>query len=1078
MANEEKLLDYLKWVTADLQETRLRLAELAARAEEPIAIVAMSCRYPGGVASPEELWDLVAAGTDATGDFPADRGWDIDSLYDPDPDKAGKSYSRRGAFLHDALDFDAAFFGLSPREALATDPQQRLLLETAWEALERGRLDPTSLRGSRTGVYIGLMYGDYALRLHEAPGELEGFLGNGSAGSVASGRVAYSLGLEGPAVTIDTACSSSLVALHIAAQALRHGECDLALAGGVTVMSSPALFVDFSRQRGLAPDGRCKSFAAAADGTGFAEGVGLLLIERLSDARRDGHPVLAVLRGSAVNQDGASNGLTAPNGPAQVRVLRQALALAGLTADKIDAVEAHGTGTGLGDPIEAQALLATYGRSREHPLWLGSIKSNIGHTQAAAGVAGVIKMVQAMQHGKLPETLHVDQPTPLVDWESGAVRLLTEPVDWPQTGRPRRSAVSSFGISGTNAHVILEQAPDAPAETGDTACPPVLPWLLSARTEDALRAQAERLRDFTVAHPEVDLAGLGRSLATSRTAFRHRAAVLGTDRGDLTRGLDGMIRGEISPDLVRDTARPGRTAFLFSGQGSQRPGMGRDLSDAFPAFAEALDEAAAHLDPHLAQPIRDVMFGDAELLNQTTYTQPALFAFETALYRLLEHWGIAPDIVMGHSIGEVAAAHVAGVLSLDDAATLVSARGGLMQTVRADGAMVSIQAAEDVVAESLGDAGRVAIAAVNGPASTVVSGDAGAVAEVAEAWAARGCRTRRLRVSHAFHSPHMDSITAEFHEVVSHLTFRPPVLPVISNLTGQVADPAELCSPAYWVRHLRETVRFHDGVRTMETEGVTTALELGPDGVLTPLAQQIMAATDACVPALRRDRPGPSSVIHAVATAHARGVRVDWGRFFAGARRVSLPTYAFQRRRYWIDAGTGSLTTPAQARFWDAVEREDLGRMSDELALDAEQQASLAMLAPALSSWWKQHRAPGPDPLGVTEDDPATVPLPALLMEQLAGQPAAGQEQILLGLVRDHAAAVLGHDSPGEIDADQAFLDSGFTSLTALDMRNRLCAATGLPLPPAAVFDHPTPAALVRYLRAELAAGELPTQGR
>ncbi|ASW90354.1 type I polyketide synthase [Mycobacterium marseillense] len=876
--------------------------------DDPIVIVGMSCRYPGGVNSPEDLWQMLTEGRDVLSEFPTDRGWDLAGVYNPDPDVPGTCYTRTGGFVDGVADFDPAFFGIAPSEALAMDPQQRMFLELSWEALERAGIEPGALRGSATGMFAGVYTQGYGI---DAAPTAEGFRLTGQSSSVASGRVSYVLGLEGPAVSVDTACSSSLVALHMAAQSLRSGECDLALAGGVTVNATPDIFVEFSRMRGLSVDGRCKAYAGAADGTGFSEGGGMLVVERLSDAQRLGHPVLAVVRGSAVNQDGASNGLTAPNGPSQQRVVRAALANAGLAASEVDVVEGHGTGTTLGDPIEAQALLATYGQDRGSggPLWLGSVKSNMGHTQAAAGVAGVIKMVQAMRHEMLPATLHVDEPSPHVDWSAGAVSLLTEAQPWGAE-RPRRAGVSSFGISGTNAHVIIEAVPSetrpSPVQVTERPAVPVLPWVVSAKSPSALKSQAARLATHLRDQPDLDVADVAWTLA-GRSTFEQRAVIVGDDRDRLLAGLDELAADELAPSIVRGTAAPGgKTVFVFPGQGSQLLGMGRGLHGAYPIFAEAFDAVLAELDQHLLRPLRDVMWGnDESLLNTTEFAQPALFAVEVALFRLLESWGIHPDFVMGHSIGELSAAHAAGVLSLKNAAVLVAARGRFMQALPAGGAMIAVQATEDEVRPLLvsSEEAGVGIAAVNGPASVVISGAEGAVTAIADRLRADGRRVHQLAVSHAFHSPLMDAMIDEFGTVAAGLTVGKPTIPIVSNVTGQLAAD-DFGTAAYWKRHVRDAVRFADSVRFVHAAGGNRFLEVGPSSGLTASIEETLAdnavAEISAMSALRKDRPEPVALVNTVAQGFVAGMAVDWRGAIGAANLVELPTYAFDRRRFWL----------------------------------------------------------------------------------------------------------------------------------------------------------------------------------
>lgn len=875
--------------------------------DEPIAIVAMACRLPGGLDTPEALWEALACGADLIEELPA-RWRDLD-LYDRDPDAPGKSYSRHGGFIRDIDCFDAAFFGIAPREAEAMDPQQRVILEVAWEALERAGIRPLTLSETRTGIYLGTMGSDYALSLRSDLLALDGYQSIGNASSVLSGRVAYVLGTQGPALTVDTACSSSLVALHLAAAGLRNGECDMALAGGITLMSSPTIFVEFSRLKGMAADGRCKSFSAQADGAGWSEGCGVLILKRLSDAERSGDRILAVLRGSAVNQDGRSQGLTAPNGPAQERVINEALAAARLTACDIDAIEAHGTGTSLGDPIEANALARVFGPGRpvERPLHLGSSKSNLGHAQAAAGVVGVMKMVLALQHEFLPRTLHCEEANPAVMWSESGLSLLVEGQRWPRSSRVRRAGVSSFGICGTNAHVILEEASPRPDALGHVAqdAPGPLPLLISARSESSLRVLAGRWAAWLDNHREVRWADVVATAARHRTHFAVRSGVVADSPAEAAAQLRALAAGQAPRDIAHAAPGEGALAVIFTGQGSQRPGMGKELAETHPEFRDRLAEVLAALDVHLERPLATILWGPSDgahsqLLGQTAYTQPALFALEVALFRQWAAWGLKPEYVAGHSVGELAAAHVAGILSLEDAAKLVCARGRLMQDCERGGAMVSLDASEAEVQETLATvAGRIAIAGLNGPRQTVVSGDEAPVLALAEAFRARGCRVRRLDVSHAFHSPHMDAMLQPFARVAKECTYRTPCISFVSTLTGTAR--ADVLTPAYWVRQARDAVRFADAMATLERAGVRRFLECGPAGVLSSLGAACLPQAT-FVPSLRGDGSEARALADAAVALYAAGESLEPAARSAPGSLLDLPTYAFQRERYWCAA--------------------------------------------------------------------------------------------------------------------------------------------------------------------------------
>jgi polyketide synthase 7 len=1077
-ASYEQIVEALRASLKEAERLREQSSRVLAAVREPIAIVGMGCHLPGAVRSPQALWELLMREEDAIAELPTNRGWDLEALYHPDPEHPGTSYVRNGGFLEEAAEFDADFFAISPREALAMDPQQRLLLEVAWETIEGAGIDPVSLRASNTAVFAGAMSSDYLSTLMLAHGEerpldgtSDGHVVTGVSGAVLSGRVAYALGLEGPAITVDTACSSSLVAIHLACQSLRGGECDLALAGGVSVQATPYGLVEFCRLRGLAPDGRCKPFADAADGASIAEGVGMVLLERLTDAQRLGHDVLAVIGGSAINQDGESNGLTAPNGPAQRRVIRRALERAGVSAIQIDAVEAHGTGTTLGDPIEAQALLAAYGSERQvdRPLWLGSLKSNIGHTQAAAGVAGVIKMVMAMRHGVLPKTLHVDTPSAHVDWSSGAVSLLTECRPWPRTDAPRRAGVSSFGLSGTNAHLILEEAPSAALPSTPDA-PPIglfgdaIPWVLSGKGEQALGGQAARLRSRLDEQSELAALDVGLSLAR-RPAFGDRAVVLASSRERSLKALAALVEGERAEEVVQGIARRdgGRVVFLFAGQGSQWEGMAVELLDCSPPFAERMRACGEALAPFVDWSLEDVLRGKGEApgLERVDVLQPVLFAVMVSLAEIWRACGVHPDAVVGHSQGEIAAACVAGALSLRDAARVVSARSHALVALAGAGGMVSIAASRAETENLIERHGRtVSIAALNGPRSIVVSGETHALEELLIECESRGFKARRIAVDYAAHGSQVQTVRDELRRACSSISPQAGDIPFYSTVTGGSLDTSEL-DAEYWYRNLRQPVEFEQATRSLLNEGMRTFIEVSPHPVLTMSAAEtvdamasdpdVAAVGDpgevALVASLRRGLGGPQRFLASVAEAWVRGVSVDWDGLFlsSGAKRVALPSYAFQRERYWLQAQVvGENPAPTWANPLEA---------------------RAPHVAPSVAT-----SASGANDAFAEADEAPAKLVARELARRLATAPEDQRHALALELVLGELTAVLGHSVSHAIDPQRAFLELGMTSLMAMELHNRLNAATRLSLPNALALDHPTPAAVAAYLAARIAA--------
>ena len=987
-ANESKLRDYLKLTTAELRTVRRRLREVEEGASEPIAIVGMACRFPGGVRSPEDLWDVVESGRDVVTSFPADRGWDLEGVFDPSGSREGTTYCNQGGFLEDVALFDAGFFGISPREATSMDPQQRLFLETCWESLERARIVPESLRGSRTGVYLGATDHDYGSDVRPAPEKLRGNLMIGRSGAVTAGRVSYTLGLEGPALTIDTMCSSSLVALHTAVAALRRGDCDLALTGGTTVMSTPEGFIEFSAQGALSPDGRCRSFGADANGTGWCEGIGTVVLEKLGDARRNGHPVLALVLGGAVNQDGASNGLTAPNGEAQRQVIKQALRDSRVTADEVDLVEAHGTGTTLGDPIEAHALLSTYGQGRQEdgqPLWLGSLKSNLSHSAAAAGIGGVIKTVMALRNRTMPRTLNASPPSPAIDWSTGRVELLHENREWTVHGHPRRAGVSAFGASGTNAHVVLEEAPAAEVD-GEEGAPtaveeepstpavlgrnPSLPLVLSARTEGSLRGQAKRLAEAMKRRPDLSPADVAWSLVTTRTPFELRSVVVGADRAELVEALEALARGDEQEGAVhgRAAAVTAGPVFVFPGQGAQWPGMAGRLAEESPVFAAELRECARALRPWVDWPVHEVLFdrdghaGGVDV-DRVDVIQPALFAVMVSLARTWEACGVAPASVVGHSQGEIAAACVAGVLSLEDAARVVALRSKRIRTITGDGGMLSVALPRARAEELLSSWSGLSVAAVNGTGSVVVSGNADSLDELAAEIEGRGVRTRRVPVDYASHSHHVERIKEGILSDLSGLSPRPARVPLHSTVTGRpVGD--DVMDADYWYRNLRGTVELDAAVRGLVEAGHSTFVEVSPHTVLLPgitetLEDEAPSGKFLTVGSLRKEDGGADRFLTSLGSLYAHGESVDWERVLAGSggTAVDLPTYAFQRQRHWLEAeDTGEAAAPADVGgdFWDIVRSADPKTLAEEIGIDPE--ASFLDAVPALGRWYERRR--------------------------------------------------------------------------------------------------------------------------
>ncbi len=1068
---------------------------------EPIAIIGMSCRFPGGVNSPEAFWQLLHDGVDAIAEVPLAR-WNIDDYYDRDPDAPGKLYTRDGGFISNIDRFDAPFFGISPREAHSLDPQQRLLLEVSWEAIERANIVPDQLFNSLTGVFIGIASNDYLNQLAtcEMP---QAYWGTGNAASAATGRLSYILGLTGPNLAIETACSSSLVSVHLACQSLRQRECNMALAGGVNLLLSPELSIVFSKAKMLSPDGRCKTFDASANGYVRGEGCGIIVLKRLSDAVANQDNILAVIRGTAINQDGPSGGLTVPNGPSQVAVIRQALANGGVDAADVSYIEAHGTGTSLGDPIEVGAIGTVFGsnHSVEHPVIIGSAKTNIGHLEVAAGIAGLMKVVLQLQHQKIAPSLHFNQPNPYINWSDLPVEVSTQLTPWQRNGKSRLAGVSSFGFSGTNAHAILEEAPiqvrsekrcdpasaqdarecaprESEARSEDIAERPIHILTLSAKTEKALEDLVSSYQKHLEKYPDLAVADVCYTANTGRKHFKHRLAVIASDQKELAEKLLYQKTGKevvgLSCGEFDSGSASSKLAFLFTGQGSQYVDMGKQLYEQAPTFRKALDRCDQILQPYLEVPLLEVIHPkDAQkssVLDQTGYTQPALFAIEYALAKLWESWGIKPNVVMGHSVGEYVAACVAEVFSLEDGLKLIAMRGRLMQQLPSGGEMVSVMASESQVTEAIGEySSRVTIAAINGPENIVISGESEAIATICSKLEAMGVKTKHLQVSHAFHSPLMEPMLAEFEAAAQEVTYSQPRIPVISNVTGQKVS-SEMTTAKYWVNHVRQPVKFAQSMNTLNEQGYELFLEVGPKPILLGMGRQCLPEdVGEWLPSLRPGVEELQQILSSLGTLYVRGAKVDWSGFDKDyiCEKVALPTYPFQRQRYWIENSEKESATIIQENnsslIVNLLNKGDIEGLTKELNQEHNfTKDEYKLLPKLLHSLINRHQN------YLKSSDNSTG-----ILQQLEKTPNKDRQHLIIKYLQDVVGKILGLDRPQNIEANLGFVDMGLNYSMMLEVREILQTSLGCSVSVSTLVEHFNIQQLSDYLMIQIFGEDL-----